>query len=162
MNEAGISLRHIEVLSLLLELKSLTRAADVLGANQPTVSKILARLRSHFGDALFVRVGLSMHPTPLALEIAKPLQDLLLVSVINAIPNIRVRPLHPKSGRHPGIGEYAPWLVRRRRGSCHSLGQRLRPVLAGVDHPCEQAPGQASDIVQQREHRRHEDQRQRG
>jgi DNA-binding transcriptional LysR family regulator len=80
MNEGEISLRHLKALSLLLELQSLTRVADVLDTNQPNVSKILSKLRRHFGDPLFVRVGLSMHPTPRALEIAEPLRGLLSVS----------------------------------------------------------------------------------
>jgi DNA-binding transcriptional LysR family regulator len=80
MNDGGISLRHLKALSLLLELRSLTKVAEILGTNQPTVSKMLAKLRTHFGDPLFVRVGLSMHPTPRALEVAEPLRGLLAVS----------------------------------------------------------------------------------
>lgn len=80
MNDREISLRHLRALSLLLEGRSLTRVADILGTNQPTVSKILSKLRTHFGDRLFVRVGSSMHPTPHALEIAEPLRGLLAVS----------------------------------------------------------------------------------
>ena len=63
MNEDDISLRHLRVLTLLLEVGSLTRAAQILDTTQPTVSKILTKLRAHFGDPLFVRVGLSMHLT---------------------------------------------------------------------------------------------------
>jgi DNA-binding transcriptional LysR family regulator len=80
MNEDEVSLKHLKALSLMLELKSLTKVADVLGTNQPTVSKILSRLRRYFGDPLFVRVGFSMNPTPRALEIAAPLHGLLAVS----------------------------------------------------------------------------------
>lgn len=80
MNDGEISLRHLKALSLLLELRSLTKVAEVLGTNQPTVSKMLAKLRIHFGDPLFVRVGLSMHPTPRALEVSEPLRGLLAVS----------------------------------------------------------------------------------
>ena len=79
-NERDITLRHLKALSLLLEVCSLTKAAEILGTNQPTVSKMLARLRAHFGDPLFVRVGLMMQPTPRALEIAEPLRGLLAVS----------------------------------------------------------------------------------
>lgn len=80
MNDNDIGLRHLRALSLLLEVKSLTRTAEILGTNQPTVSKMLARLRQHFADPLFVRVGLQMQPTPRALEIAEPLRGLLAVS----------------------------------------------------------------------------------
>src|ERR1700741_198950 len=68
MKDGDISLRHLKALSLLLEVRSLTKAAEILEVNQPTVSKMLVRLRAHFGDPLFVRVGLSMQPTPRALD----------------------------------------------------------------------------------------------
>lgn len=80
MTDTDIGLRHLKTLSLLLEVRSLTKAAEILGVNQPTVSKTLARLRAHFGDPLFVRVGLSMNPTPRALELNEPLRALLAVS----------------------------------------------------------------------------------
>lgn len=80
MKDNDISLRHLKALSLLLEVRSLTRAAEILDVNQPAMSKMLARLRVHFGDPLFVRVGLSMQPTPRALEVAEPLRGLLAVS----------------------------------------------------------------------------------
>ena len=80
MEEDDISLRHLKVLTLLLEVGSLTRAAQILDTTQPTVSKILTKLRTHFGDPLFVRVGLSMHPTPKAIELAQPLKELLTAS----------------------------------------------------------------------------------
>jgi DNA-binding transcriptional LysR family regulator len=80
LNDRDISFRHLKVLSLLLEVQSLTRAAEILNSNQPTVSKILGKLRAHFGDPLFVRVGLAMHPTPKALEIVEPLRALLEAS----------------------------------------------------------------------------------
>jgi DNA-binding transcriptional LysR family regulator len=81
-NEDDISLRHLRVLTLLLEVGSLTRAAQILDTTQPTVSKILTKLRTHFADPLFVRVGLSMHPTPKAIELAQPLKELLRSSAV--------------------------------------------------------------------------------
>ena len=82
MGEDDISLRHLRVLTLLLEVRSLTRAAQILDTTQPTVSKILTKLRAHFGDPLFVRVGLAMHPTPKAMELAQPLRELLTTSAV--------------------------------------------------------------------------------
>ena len=78
--EDDISLRHLKALSLLLEVGSLTQAAQILGVSQPSVSKALARLRSHFGDPLLVRVGSVMRPTPKAAALAQPLRALLTAS----------------------------------------------------------------------------------
>src|ERR1700692_2884557 len=77
MEDNDVSLRHLRVLTLLLEVGGLTHAAQILDTTQPTISKILTKLRAHFGDRLFVRVGLAMHPTPKAMELAQPLKELL-------------------------------------------------------------------------------------
>jgi DNA-binding transcriptional LysR family regulator len=64
-------------LNVLLEERSVTRAARRLGITQSSMSHRLARLRGELGDALFVRVGASLAPTPRALAIAEPLADAL-------------------------------------------------------------------------------------
>ncbi len=66
--EDNVSLRHLRVLALLLEVRSLTRAAQILDTTQSTISKVLIKLRAHFGDPLFVRAGLEMHATPKAIQ----------------------------------------------------------------------------------------------
>lgn len=70
-------LSQLQVLDTLLRELSLTRTADLLGMSQPTVSRILARLRRHFGDPLLVRVGQTMQPTARALELAAPVAAVL-------------------------------------------------------------------------------------
>jgi DNA-binding transcriptional LysR family regulator len=70
-------LAQLQVLDSLLRERSLTRTADLLGMSQPTVSRILARLRHHFGDPLFVRAGQRMQPTSRALELAGPVTAVL-------------------------------------------------------------------------------------
>jgi DNA-binding transcriptional LysR family regulator len=72
-----LDLSQLQVLDSLLREQSLTRTADLLGMSQPTVSRILARLRQHFGDPLFVRAGQGMQPTARALELAAPLAAVL-------------------------------------------------------------------------------------
>lgn len=79
-NETDLRLRDFKVLSVVLRERSLTRAAEVLDSTQPAVSKVLARLRVHFGDPLFVRNGHAMNPTPRALELAEPLRGLLIAA----------------------------------------------------------------------------------
>jgi DNA-binding transcriptional LysR family regulator len=96
LNERDISFRHLKVLSVLLEVQSLTRAAEILNSNQPTLSKILRKLRAHFDDPLFVRVGLAMHPTPKALEIVEPLRSLLEVSESLRAPASKFDPASSK------------------------------------------------------------------
>ncbi|MGO3740800.1 LysR family transcriptional regulator [Kerstersia sp.] len=56
---------------------SVSRAADQLGQNQPTVSMWLARLRAYFDDELFVRTGGTMVPTARAETLLGPVREAL-------------------------------------------------------------------------------------
>jgi len=55
----------------------ITVAAAQLHLSQPAVSNALTRLRLHFGDALFVRDGRRMSPTPRARQIAPQVEAAL-------------------------------------------------------------------------------------
>ena len=74
---AGIDLRDLEVVDVLLREHSLTRAAKALDVTQPALSKTLARLRRYFTDPLFVRVGLHMEPTAKALALQGSVDGIL-------------------------------------------------------------------------------------
>ena len=63
------NLNTIPVLHALLQESSVGGAARRLGLSQPTVSGILARLRTEFGDPLLVRAGRVMRPTARALQL---------------------------------------------------------------------------------------------
>lgn len=65
------------VLDALLEERSVTRAAARLAVTQPTVSGMLARLRSLFNDPLFVRTQRGLIPTPRAQALAPSLKQWL-------------------------------------------------------------------------------------
>jgi DNA-binding transcriptional LysR family regulator len=53
---------------------SVTRASQALNLTQPAVSHALGRLRSVIDDALFVRQGQLMAPTPIARELIGPVR----------------------------------------------------------------------------------------
>ena len=91
-NDTDLKLRDFKVLGVVLRERSLTRAAEALETTQPSVSKVLARLRTHFDDPLFVRHGQAMHPTTKALEISEPLRGLLLAADTLAEPSRRFDP----------------------------------------------------------------------
>jgi Bacterial regulatory helix-turn-helix protein, lysR family len=55
----------VPVLRALLQQRNVTRAADVVGLNQPAVSHALPRLRRRLGDEILVRVGREVWLTPL-------------------------------------------------------------------------------------------------
>jgi DNA-binding transcriptional LysR family regulator len=81
-NDADFRLSDLRVLSVVLRERSLTRAAEVLDTTQPSISKVLTRLRVQFGDPLLVRNGQAMNPTAKALEITGPLRGLLVAADI--------------------------------------------------------------------------------
>jgi DNA-binding transcriptional LysR family regulator len=59
----------LQIFLAIHESGSVSRAAERLGLTQPTLSFSLAKLRAHYGDALFVRAGQRMVPTPFAQDL---------------------------------------------------------------------------------------------
>ncbi|WP_194723844.1 LysR family transcriptional regulator [Noviherbaspirillum malthae] len=70
--------RHLQVFDEIYKTRSVTRAAENLGIGQPAVSIALSRLREHFADPLFVRIGNTMEPTPLAGDLAGSVRQALM------------------------------------------------------------------------------------
>ncbi len=64
-------------LLVLIEMRSVSRAAERLGIGQPAMSRVLARLRDQFSDALLVRGPRGMMLTPRAEALSGPLRNWL-------------------------------------------------------------------------------------
>ncbi len=77
MNVQDVDLNLLRVFDAVLRERGVTPAAVRLGLTQPAVSNALARLRSLFGDALFVRTPAGMDPTPFARELGEPVRQAL-------------------------------------------------------------------------------------
>lgn len=73
-----LDLNLLFVLDVLLSTRSVARAAERLFLNQPATSFSLRRLREYFEDDLLVLVGKAHVLTPLAVELIKPVRDVLL------------------------------------------------------------------------------------
>ena len=73
-----LDLNLLVALDVLLEEQNITRAAERLHMTQSATSGVLGRLRAFFEDELLVQVGRKMQPTPYALELAKPVREVLL------------------------------------------------------------------------------------
>ena len=71
-------LNLLVTLQVLLEERSVSRAAERLFLTQSAMSKALGRLRELFDDRLFTRSASGMVPTPRAMAIAEQLPELLL------------------------------------------------------------------------------------
>lgn len=74
---ANIDLNLLVVFDALIAEGHATRAAERVGLTQPAVSHALKRLRTLFGDPLFVRAPRGMVPTALAQDIAPSVRSIL-------------------------------------------------------------------------------------
>jgi DNA-binding transcriptional LysR family regulator len=77
MDVRSLDLNLLRALDVLLEERHVTRAAARLNLTQPATSAALARLRSAFGDALLVRGGSGLVPTPRAADLAPRVRALM-------------------------------------------------------------------------------------
>lgn len=149
-------------LNVLLEERSVTRAAHRLGITQSSMSHRLARLRSELGDTLFVRMGATLTPTPRALAIAEPLADALraLSAAVAAPPTFDpTRAVCKASVVMPDLlGAFAPELVARVTERAPGIALRfvgvsgeLTSVLGGPELSLALVPARfAADDMQSR------------
>lgn len=70
MDFRGLDLNLLVAFDALMEERNVTRAASKASVSQPAMSAALSRLRSHFGDPLFIRSASGLLPTARAKEIA--------------------------------------------------------------------------------------------
>jgi DNA-binding transcriptional LysR family regulator len=120
MDIRSVDLNLLVIFDAMARLRSVNRAAEAVGLSQPATSAALARLRSLFDDALFVRTGSQMEPTPRALELAPAVHR-----VVEAINTEILQPaaFDPAAAERsfailtPDIGEVAfiPSVLRRLR-----------------------------------------------
>ena len=77
MDIRKVDLNLLPVFDALLRHQSVTLAARELDMSQSALSTALARLRVVLGDALFVRTGRGLLPTPRAAALAQPVASVL-------------------------------------------------------------------------------------
>lgn len=77
MNIKNLDLNALKVLHSLLSTGSTKETALDLGLSQPAISHILNKLREQLNDPLFVRHGRSLAATPKAIELKRPLGEIL-------------------------------------------------------------------------------------
>lgn len=128
----------LRVLYLVLQERSVSRAADRLGITQPAVSSALKRLREITGDELLVRTRSGMTPTERAEGLLGPTR-----AALDAIDSILVQaePFDPaKSKRVFGVGApdyfdafFLSNLIERFRRAVPGGRLNVRPLSLDVD-----------------------------
>jgi LysR family transcriptional regulator, nod-box dependent transcriptional activator len=73
-----LDLNLLVALDQLLNLRSVSAAAERLNMTQSAMSNALARLRAYFDDELLVKIGRSMELTPRAEALRDPVRDVLV------------------------------------------------------------------------------------
>lgn len=87
LNLAAVDLNLLVMLEALLDLRSVTKAAEKVGLSQPAASRALGRLRLLFDDRIMVRSAGGLVLTPLAEEMAQEVK-----SVLGAVRSLLERP----------------------------------------------------------------------
>lgn len=72
IHNGDLDLNLLPVFDALIRVRNVSRAAHELNMSQSAVSHALKRLRTFFGDPLFLKTGIGMQPTPRALELLPP------------------------------------------------------------------------------------------
>ncbi|WP_237217884.1 helix-turn-helix domain-containing protein, partial [Falsiroseomonas oryziterrae] len=77
VNLRGVDLNLLVLLDLLIELRSVTAAAEAANMSQPAMSRALGRLRALLRDPLLARGSQGLVPSPAALALQPALKRLL-------------------------------------------------------------------------------------
>ena len=113
-----IDLNLFVVFDAIYRAGGVTRAAEKLHLTQPAISHALGRLRVLFDDALFVRQGHAMVPTPVARSIVDPVRRALRVLEATVTDTSRFDPAeahkHLVLGLHESLeATVLPGVMRR-------------------------------------------------
>ena len=126
-----IDLNLLKVLRLLAEELSVTRVAERLGRTQSTVSADLKKLRTLFGDQLFVRHSRGLEPTARMSALVPQLESLMrgLESIVE--PPV-FDPASAKRTFQIVAGDYSEWLILPKL--CAALAEEAPGIQLAVVH----------------------------
>jgi len=139
MDMRAIDLNLLVAFDAMVAQRNVTRAGEAIGLSQPAMSAAVARLRALFDDALFVRSGAEMKPTPRALELAEPVRRVLDTVRADILPRSAFDPATTARSFTivtPDIGEinFVPRLLARFAAEAPAAQLRAvtRPPLAAA------------------------------
>jgi DNA-binding transcriptional LysR family regulator len=120
MDIRKIDLNLLVIFDTMARLRSVVRTGEAVGLSQPATSAALARLRAVFDDALFVRAGAEMRPTPRAQALAPVVRRVVQTIQSEVLTRSTFEPKEADRSftlLTPDIGEVAflPGVLRRLR-----------------------------------------------
>lgn len=111
MNIRKINLNLLIALDALLTEQNVSRAAQKIFITQPAMSNALTQLRELFQDELLTRSGKKMLATPLAIEIAPKIRQILQQIEETVTPNAAFNPATSKRNFKIGMSDYAEFIL---------------------------------------------------
>lgn len=135
IHNGALDLNLLKVFDAVMQTRSVSRAAGLLGVGQSAVSHGLARLREVTRDPLFVRTAGRMEPTSRAQRLAEPMREALMLAVRALAPDL-AGPFDPGLGRTVftiGASDYAASvllssLLSEIAASGWDIGVSVRPL----------------------------------
>ncbi len=98
MSSGDLDFKLLQVFQMLIRKRQVSAAAAALGLSQPSISRMLNKLRAYFDDPLFVRTQNSMEPTPTALALIDSV-DLILQLYRSELTHAKAPVFDPATSR---------------------------------------------------------------
>ncbi|MFO6296899.1 LysR family transcriptional regulator [Rahnella selenatireducens] len=111
MDFKGLDLNLLVAFSALMEERNVTHAATKAAVSQPAMSAALSRLRTHFGDPLFIRSASGLLPTARAKEIGVHVSKALNELTYLLVPEVHFSPENLEMSFTLGMPEYPLMVV---------------------------------------------------
>lgn len=133
MDFHGIDLNLLAAFDALMSERNVTRAAARVGVSQPAMSAALSRLRTLFGDPLFLRSAHGLLPTPKAREMAEPISQALQQIEAALLPKPLFEPASASVTFNVGMSEYpAHLLLPPLASALRAQGRGLALAVHGI------------------------------
>lgn len=105
LDKSSPQFADLQAILTIIQEGTITRAARRLGTTQSALSYHLDRMRKRFDDALFVRVGHQMSPTPLAQRLADPATRIMRILETEVVTLARFDPATTTREFRIGVNE---------------------------------------------------------
>ena len=133
---SSTDLNLLPVFQVLLDEKSVTKAAFRLGLTQPAVSRNLARLRVLFNDPLFTRTPKGLNPTPRAIALSRELHQ-SMQALFELVEPVDFNPLSTKKTFRLATTDYGahvllPSVIKRLYIEAPNISLELIPWKEGA------------------------------
>ncbi len=153
--KSGLStanIRHLEILLQMLNLESITATANANNLPQPSVSRILAKMRQNFEDPLLVRNGGQMVVTDRGAEIRQALTRVIEQLDIMAVGGTKFQPARTSRQFRFAFADsvmvsLVPKIISAVTAAGPGLVAMIRPIEPEFEIACALANGELDLVI---------------